>query len=219
MSNNQPDWSKSSQWNEFEWELAMRSSDDFACRYFNLLDQYGDFPGAENYIQAKLDDKLPDYPEDDFMEYEIEDFFEQSEGNEAPNEDSPIFSGIYYETQRSYRVLRQVSIGWCNIFATHLTPEKYLLGTHILYHLGRATAHLASSLADGKYTESLAVHIASGKRAMKQLNEVLGLIAHLPQTVPSDREIRDALHKHLCEVQQEISDHLVRLQTLKPSKK
>ena len=88
MKNNSPDWSKSAQWNEYDWEIAMRSSDDFASKYFHLLNQYGDFPGAEDYILSKLDETACPPSPSSAEDYEIEEFFDSQSSDEEENDEN-----------------------------------------------------------------------------------------------------------------------------------
>jgi hypothetical protein len=54
------------EWNEFDWERALRESDNYAARYFRLLQRFCDLPGADDLITRQLarefnaDQALPD---------------------------------------------------------------------------------------------------------------------------------------------------------------
>lgn len=206
-----PEWSNNKNWTEFDWEMAMRQSDEFASKYFRLLERYGELPGSDDIIIKQLDGATPPLMEE--SDYYVE--FDVDVLNEINEEDDETFEGgFYYENTAVYMLLRQVSIGWCNIYATFLLPDHRRYGVNILFHLGRAMAHLTGSLGDGKY-ENTASYIASGKRAADQINKSIGLVEELTQLRPSYKNVTNAIVKHLCEIQSKIIDHLLMLRTKK----
>jgi hypothetical protein len=201
-----PDWSNNSDWTEFDWEIAMRKSDAFAAQYFDLLEQYGELPGSDEIILKKLKGNPPPLMDDGdyYIEFDPDDL----QDIEEDDEDEDTFdSGIFYENAPSYLLLRQVSIGWCNIYATFLLQEHRKHGVIILFHLGRAMAHLVGALSDGTY-EHPSSNIASAKRALDQVNKTIGYVDQLTQMKSSYKKVTGAINKHLTEVQGKIIDHL-----------
>lgn len=206
-----PDWSNNKNWDEFDWELAMRQSDKFASKYFQLLDRFGDLPGSDDIILKQMGTVTSPLMEENdyYIEFDIDDIHEIEE-----DDDENFEAGFYYENTPVYMLLRQVSIGWCNIYATFLLPEHRKHGVTILFHLGRAMAHLAGSLGDGQY-EQIASNIASGKRAADQVNKSIGEVEQLNQFRPAYKKVTEAINKHLREIHSKIVDHLMLLRTKK----
>ena len=211
MSDNQdyiPEWSENKKWNEFDWEMAMRQSDDFAAKYFTLLERFGDLPGSDDLILKQLSGITP--PLMDESDYYIE--FDAEDIQEIDEEDGETFEeGFFYENTPVYMLLRQVAIGWCNIYATFLLPDHRKYGVNILFHLGRALAHLAGSLGDGQYTGNISANLASGKRAADQVNKSIGLVDELTKLRPNYKKVTDAINKHLREIQSKVIEHLISL--------
>ncbi|MCH2205247.1 MAG: hypothetical protein MK132_05175 [Lentisphaerales bacterium] len=206
---NMPEWSDHKNWTEFDWEMAMRQSDDFASKYFKLLEKYGELPGSDDIILQKIDGKAPILMDDG--DYYVD--FDPEELAEIEEDDDEIFeAGFYYENMPSFMLLRQVSIGWCNIYATFLLPEHRKHGVTILFHLGRALAHLIGSLGDGTY-DPPASHLASGKRALDQVNKAIGFVDQLTTLRPAYKKVTAAINKHLTEVQEKIIDHVYKLKS------
>ena len=204
-----PEWSENKNWTEYDWEMAMRQSDRFASKYFQLLDRYGDLPGSDDIILKQMGGiTSPLMEENDFyIEFDLDDL------QEIDDDDGETFEGgFYYENTPVYMLLRQVAIGWCNIYATFLMPEHRKYGVNILFHLGRAMAHIAGSLGDGQY-ENVASNIASGKRAADQVNKAIGLVEQLNQYRPAYKKVTEAINKHLREIHSKIVDHLITLRS------
>lgn len=202
-----PEWSNNKNWTEYDWEMAMRQSDDFASKYFELLQKYGELPGSDDLILQKLDGKAPVLMDDG--DYYVE--FDPEEMAEIEDDSDEDFSlGLYYENNASFMLLRQVSIGWCNIYATFLLPEHRKHGVTILFHLGRALAHLIGSLGDGNY-EIPASHLASAKRALDQVNKAIGQVDQLTSLRPAYKKVTKAINKHLTEIQEKIVDIVYQL--------
>ena len=207
-----PEWSDNSNWTEYDWEMAMRQSDNFAAKYFKLLEKYGDLPGSEEIILKQLKGQTPPLMEE--SDYYIE--FDSEAILEIESEDNETFEGgFYYENTPVYMLLRQVAIGWCNIYATFLLPEHRKYGVNILFHLGRALAHLSGSLGDGHYENNVSSFLASGKRAANQINMSIGLVDELSKIRPAYCKVTDAINKHLREIQGKIVDHLMELRKKK----
>ena len=205
-----PDWSNNEKWTEYDWEMAMRQSDEFASKYFALLERFGELPGSEDLILQQLDSKTPPplMEDDDFyIELGPDDIEEIEHGDEESFD-----GGFYYENTPVYMLLRQVSIGWCNIYATFLLPDHRKHGVNILFHLGRALAHLIGSLGDGQY-ENPHANIASCKRSLDQINQSIGLVEQLTKLRPAYNNVTEAINKHLREVQSKVVDQLLLLRT------
>ena len=203
-----PQWSDNSNWTEYDWEMAMRQSDNFAAKYFKLLERYGELPGSEDIILKKLKGQTPPIMEE--SDYYIE--FDVEEMREIDSDDGENFEGgFYYENTPVYMLLRQVAIGWCNIYATFLLPEHRKYGVNIMFHMGRALAHLSGSLGDGQYDSNVASFLASGKRAADQINKSIGLVDELSEIRPAYNKVTEAINKHLREIQGKIVDHLMNL--------
>ena len=50
----EPDWDNSHQWNEFEWEQALKNSEESSARFFRLLERFGD-----DFCDPALPDSRP----------------------------------------------------------------------------------------------------------------------------------------------------------------
>ena len=206
-----PDWSQSHLWNEYEWELVMRRSDDFAAEYFSMLKRYSDLPGADELIMDKMEHQSPVPFDEDLYEYEI------NETNDENFDDLPPLESLgeinhsftFFESAPSYSMLRQVSLGWCNIYATFLEKQHRMEGMHVLFYLGRALAHLGGSLGAAGDEEHQASSIASCKRALDQVNKALGKIEQIGEYKPIYKNVTDVLRQHLREIQDKMIDHLM----------
>ena len=198
-----PDWKNSDHWNEFQWEQALKYSDQLATRFFGLLQRYGDLPDAEEFIAAKLGDKaFTEIDEADPYHFEApedwregpddldDDDGEDDEDGDRPgggrggddddDDDDPDSRGkpgdsLFYETSPVFDRARQLSLGWCNIFSSVLRQEDRLWGLKILFGFGRVLSYLSLSIGDGTY-ERLPASLAFGKRAAAQINAILGEI-------------------------------------------
>mgnify|MGYP000633901134 CR=1 FL=1 len=205
-----PDWSESHLWNEYEWELMMRRSDDFAAEYFTMLKRYSDLPGADELIMDKMELTSPVPFEEEHFEYEINTEMESFDDLPSLENLGEAVSGFtFYETAPSYSLLRQVSLGWCNIYATFLEKQHRMEGMHVLFYLGRALAHLGGSLGAAGDEEQSASSIASCKRALDQVNKALGIIEKIGEYKPVYKNVTDVLRQHLREIQDKMIDHLM----------
>ena len=119
----------------------------------------------------------------------------------------------YFETDKSYVLLRQVSIGWCNIFATLLNMEHRPYGVRIIFHLGRALAYYQGALADGIYTKPESF-IAATKRALDNVNKAIGEIDDLGRKRDVYNNVTKSMKGHLRQVHDRMVDHLNKLRTL-----
>lgn len=192
----------SENWNEFEWEKLMRKSDVFAHEYMRLFQRFGDLPGGDALILKELDAiKMPHAPEDDF---EIEAMDDADFEQVTP----------FFEKDSSYILLRQISIGWCNIFATLLNSEHRHHGVQIIFYLGRALAYYQGALGDGKYPQP-ASFIAASKRALNNVNMAIGAIEELGEKRDLYQNVTQSMNAHMRGVHDRMVDHLLHLRKLK----
>ena len=199
---NQPDWKNSEQWNEFQWEQALKYSDHSAARYFRMLDRFGDLPDAEELIAASLGDLGFFEFDDEFSEdWTEEDEFGDGAETEGSDEDSdPIVPGdaMFFEASPLYKRARQISLGWCNIEASVLAKEDHMWGLIILLHLGRLLSYLSLSIGDGTFVRAVA-NIAFGKRSLSQINNILGELQTKSQECPKYAGMFNLVSEHLLE--------------------
>ncbi len=213
------------EWNEYEWEKALRESDEFAHDYFKLLRRFSDLPGANELIAKHLGKHYGDMIADcnmdcdncenqwncDLIAFDDLPHSDENDGEGEPddfdfdfdNEDTSFF----YEHDRSFVTLRQAAIGWCNIYAAILPQEARPTGLKILYYIGRALANLAYSIGDGAYDQP-AASVAFAKRASSQLNKAIGLINQLMVERPRLKKIMMTIRSHLLKANEAILDHL-----------
>ncbi|HCN07866.1 MAG TPA: hypothetical protein DIT01_08025 [Lentisphaeria bacterium] len=199
---NQPDWNNSEQWNEFQWEQALKYSDHSAARYFRMLDRFGDLPDAEELIAASLGDLGFFEFDDEFSEdWTEEDEFGDGAETEGSDEGSdPIVPGdaMFFEASPLYKRARQISLGWCNIEASVLAKEDHMWGLIILLHLGRLLSYLSLSIGDGTFVRAVA-NIAFGKRSLSQINTILGELQTKSQECPKYAGMFNLVSEHLLE--------------------
>ncbi len=209
-------------WSEFDWEQALRDSDQMAERYFHLLKRFSDLPSADELIARRMgpdfdpamldldgaaDYGLPEWPDDDGASQWRDDgaAHDPSDGDDSPEQEQP----LYYETDPVFVALRQNSVGWCNVYAAILPREARDRGLKVLYHLGRALANLAYSIDDGSY-EQPAASIAFAKRSLASLNQALGELDLLIQEHRRLTQLLKTMRKHLIECVDKVVDHLGR---------
>lgn len=206
MDANQPDWDNSEKWDEFQWEQALKFSDDAAARYFRMLDRFGDLPDAEELIAASLGD----YGFFEFEEPYDEDWASENEFDEDQEEDEnePIVPGdsIFFEASPLYQRARQISLGWCNIEASVLAQDDRMWGMVLLLHLGRLLSYLALSIGDGTY-ERADASIAFAKRAMAQINTILGELQAKSQESKKYESMFNLVSERLLETHDMIVTH------------
>jgi hypothetical protein len=215
-----PDWENSDSWDEFEWEQALKYSDHVAARYFRMLGRFGDLPEGEDFIVAKLGDQ-------NFFDFEDADFFvdgawdeddmlgEAEEGDEPENADEPddlLAPGdsLFFETSPVYQRARQISLGWCNIVASVLGDEDRYWGVEMLFHFGRILSFLAISVGDGTF-DCVPRSVAFTKRALYQVNVLLGEIDSKGQECPKYAAMFDLIRDHLMETHDMLVTYLCEL--------
>ena len=209
-----PDWENSYKWKEFEWEEALKFSDDLASRYFQLLDRFGDLPDAEDLIAAKLGEhnfsqfELAEYDDDNFGD--LDDFDEFDKENDLSPGGLEIEPGdsLYFETCPVYQRARQIALGWCNITASVLDEEDRFWGLVNLFYLGRLLSYLSLAIGDGTF-EQLNASVIFTKRALKQINYVLGEVREKEKDKPKYRPIFKFVNRHLLENHDLVVDYLM----------
>jgi len=221
----------SDEWNEFDWEQALRESDEFAVRYFDLLRRFCDLPGADELIARHLGPEFESgFAEDDFdyasfpqslddafglgHEWSVGDAaefdeFEDEDGARLDASAAEVGDALFYEADPAFVNLRQAAIGWCNIYAAILPPEVRVPGLNVLFYVARSLANLAYSIDDGRYDQP-AASIAFAKRSLAQLNHAIGLINQLMAEKPRLRRLLKTLRSHLIRSSDALVDHLQR---------
>jgi len=214
-------------WDEFRWEQALKEGDASAAKYFRLLKRFADLPAADELISDRMGpDFEDDMPDCDFdcdectsrwncefsppLDWEtFNDRDDEDDEDSDSHSDSPPEPGdsLFYETRPAFRSLRQVALGWCNVYAVILPAEGRDKGLKVLYYVGRALAYLSCSIGDGLY-EQPARSIAFGKRALWAVNTSLGLMDDLIADRPQLEKLLSAMRKHLLVARQAAVDHL-----------
>jgi len=223
----------SDNWSEFDWEGALRESDEFANQYFALLKRFCDLPSANELIVRNMG---PDYDQDAF-DFDLEMQMSQDEWNtfrevmsgieEGDGEESKVGDVedhdptdddfLFYETDPVFTSIRQAAIGWCNVYAAILPPEAREQALKVLYYIGRALANLAYSIDDGMY-EQPAASIAFAKRSLANLNDAIGTINLLIKDSPRFEKILIAIRNHLVQGVDRVVDHIQKCRQTKGPK-
>ena len=222
-------------WSEYDWEQYLRESDRYAAHFFGLLKRFCDLPAAREMINQKLErefkGKLLDcnfncencesrwncefstLPPDEAGEPpdgEMEDLVDDFGPEDAPEPRKlPLEPGdpLFYEAHPAFVMLRQTALGWCNVYAAILPADARPLGLKALFHIGRALANLAYSIADGLYAQP-AASLSMAKRSLDQLNTAMGEVQRLRQEKPRLSGVLSAIEVHLMRSQESIEDHL-----------
>jgi hypothetical protein len=210
-----PDWDNSENWEVFEWEEALKYSDNLASRYFRMLERFGDLPDAEELIAAKLG-------EQNFFQFEDNDydeawFIDSCDDNNFGDDtiDGEFDTGdtiepgdsLFYETSPVYQRGRQIALGWCNILASVLRAEDRFWGMTILFQLGRLLSYLSLSIGDGTF-EHVNGSISFAKRAIDMVNRILGEIeSKLRENTGYDAMFK-IVREHLLETHDLLVDYL-----------
>lgn len=214
--NHIPDWDNSDNWQEIEWEHALKYSDDLASRYFVMLERFDDLPNAEELIAAKLGEQnffqLEECGYDDDWDNEISDFntFDDHEDNDLLGFDDKVTRGdsLYFETCPVYSRARQITLGWCNIVSSVLKPEDRFWGISILFNLGRLLSYLSLSIGDGTF-EHLNGSVIFAKRSLQQINFVLGEIRSKTEESPNYKSMFGIVKTHLLENHDLVIDYIL----------
>ena len=221
-------------WNEFDWEAALRDSDASATHYFRLLQRFSDLPGANELISRHMgpefDMNLPDCELDcDSCERRWDcdalagscDWHgdcEEEQSDEAAGADAtPVAEEdsepLFYESDPAFVALRRSAVGWCNLYAAILPPDSRVLGLRVLFHIGRALANLGYSIDDGVY-EQPAGSIAFAKRSLAQINLALGGLNQLMSERTRLRDVLVRIRTDLVAARSAAVDHLQRIRSL-----
>lgn len=212
-----PDWDNSDRWTEHQWEQALKYSDGMAARYFRMLDRFGDLPDAEELIAARLGDQQLFELDDGELDHDWIGANLNTDGD-VPDDDSPEEiayddrtgpgDSFYFETRPVYQRARQVALGWCNILASVLRSEDRFWGLKILFHMGRVLSYLALSVGDGTY-ERASGSIAFAKRALAEVNTILGEIDNKVEETPKYATMFKLIRELLLDNRGLIVNHLV----------
>ncbi len=220
-----PNWEQSDNWEEFEWEEALKYSDHLASRYFRLLERFDDLPDADEVIASNLGDpglfQSLDINESDYWMDDETDFDDLC--NEADEIESLEFveqlrqgDTYYFETSPVFLRARQISLGWCNILASVLKPDDRFWGLKVLFYLGRLLSYLSLSIGDGTY-DQLNGSIIFAKRALQIINLIIGELDL--KSVEHNRYIPifNMVKKHLLEDHDILVDYLIECKNRKHS--
>jgi len=209
VKQNVPDWENSSSWNEFEWEQALKYSDDLASRYFRMLERFGDLPDAEELISARLGDQQLFEVEEPFFDEWFEDDAPDFEEAEEFLLDDRVTPGDswYFESSPVYRRARLTALGWCNILASVLEEKDRFWGMKVLLSLGRLLSYLALSVSDGRY-DRVAGSIAFAKRALQEVNIAYGIIDEFVGANEQYEQMFKLIKKLLLENHDQLVEHL-----------
>lgn len=207
-------------WDEFQWELALRDGDEYAARYFRLLQRFCDLPDSEELITEQLEKEIRQkFPDCDFHcetcphrwecqyanvqdwdagGFDEEDIENDADGDGEEEDRRRIEPGdpLYYETTPVFITLRQTAMGWCNVYAAVLPQEARSVGLKILCHIGRALAYVSYSVGDGLY-EQPGASIAFGKRALGQINAAIGRLLEMTRERPRLEPLTAAVRRQL----------------------
>ena len=220
----EPDWSQSDSWDEFQWEEALKFTDQRMAQYFGLLERFGDLPNAEQFIAERLGDRNAflvgddEAPTDEFPPDDAEDAGPDQEAGEGPNseqepaQEEPVGPGdpFFYETHDAFRSGRTIALGWCNVIASVLNQEDRTWGLQVLFHLSRVLHYLAVSIGDGLY-ERVTCSTAFAKRTLHVLNLVLGELDRKGTESPQYQNMFKFLQKHLFNTRDRVVDLLFEL--------
>ncbi|MDT8391593.1 MAG: hypothetical protein RRC34_13910 [Lentisphaeria bacterium] len=219
-------------WDEFRWEKALREGDIAAAKYFHLLKRFADLPAADELISDRMGpDFEDDMPDCDFdcdtcsdrwqcefappLDWEMaddRDEDDEDDEDEGPEQsEAPLEPGdsLFYETRPVFRSLRQVALGWSNVYAVILPDACRPEGLKVLFNIGRALAYLSGAIGDGLY-EQPARNLAFGKRALAAINTSLGGMDELIQRQPKLKNLLAAMRKHLLVARQGTVDQVQR---------
>jgi len=216
---------ESGNWDEFQWERALRDSDKYAVRYLQLLKRFSELPGGpeliarelESEFEADFDDLGLDQPDTDVEEDWDLDSPEPWEWNSWPDEmddsdsepglESFEDAGLFCDSDPVFVQLRQTALGWCNIYAAILPQELRPKGLKVLFYIGRTLANYAYGLC-GTPDPRPAAAVAFCKRAHNRLDDAIGLIRQMATEKPRLEQLLDAVCKHLLQAREGILSRL-----------
>lgn len=206
-------------WNEFDWERALRESDEQARKYFLLLQRFCDLPGGEELIARQMGAGF----EQAFLDFDFEadwDFdglneeLEGGTGDDANSNGNDDDDVLFYERDPVFSSLRQAAVGWCNVYAAILPEEARRDGLNVLYYIGRALANLSFGVDDGTY-EHPAGSTAFAKRSLACLNRAIATIDRINQENPRYQDLLRTIRNHLVGCTDGLTDHIQRARTTK----
>lgn len=200
------DWQNSADWNEFDWESALKKGDRFAHIYFKMLNRFGDFPDRIPIIEEQLKNELVKDKaliDSDFILASEAALFSE-EFNEGEEEMIDELGAI--EDNPTYMNLKKTSLGWCNIVSSLLRQEDKETGLKILYYLGRCLATIICTLENDRNNSG---NTAFYKRTLFYLNSSIGLLHKLRENYASIAVILDEVIKHLSQIHDETVDALI----------
>lgn len=218
-----PPTDSSENWDEFDWERALRESDRYAARYFQLLRRFYDLPAGNDLIADRMSEGETPDPDCDFdcdnCDFRWNCEFAMSNdwitGTEEDDDELPGFldddeddvDPFHFEKHPVFVQLRQAVMGWCNIYSVMLPPEARARGLQALYQLGRSLATLAYSI-DEDYYQQPAASVAFAKRSLAHLNQGLGLVERISREGPKLQRLMRAIREHLLKVREKMLEHL-----------
>jgi len=208
----------------------LRMNDQFAARYFSLLERFGDLPACDELIMTQLKKEFPaefleslsDYqdkvdlePPDDLDQSNLQDgrSWESPESEEAPPE-MALMRQLDARGRKIAAFIYQCVFDWCNIMAILIPQESAVPGTRIQFFLCRTLGNLHACM------ESLASHeLASAsaycKRVLRFAEISLLLLQQFEKNCPV--QINDLLtvrNKQLALLLKDIKEQLQDCQTL-----
>ncbi len=211
-----PDWENSDNWQEYEWENALKYNDHITSRFFRMMERYGDLPDAEELIATRLGDygmlQFDDFQWDDELYNDTQEIEEpktdiSNETIDSGETDHPD-SYLFYENSPVYQQTRQLTLGWCNIIASALDTEDRFWGVKVLFYFGRLLSYISLSIGDGTF-EQLNGSIILAKRALGQTNEILGEIQSKADKSERYLMMFRIVNDHLLEIHDALVDYLV----------
>lgn len=204
---NELDWRNSSNWNEYDWETALKKGDKFAHSYFKLLNRFGDFPDRMNIIEDQLKSQLQkdqELVDSDFLLASDAALFSEEFSELSEEEVMDELTNI--ENNPTYMNLKKTSLGWCNILSSLLREEDKEIGLKILYYLGRCLATMICTLESKPGSTGSTAFI---KRTLFYLNACIGLLHKLKASHPSITVVLSEVIKHLSQIHDDTVDALV----------
>ncbi len=179
----------------------LQLNDQFAARYFSLLDRFGDLPACDELIMTQLKKEFPaeflesltDYQ--DKIELELPEDFEggnlrDSQINEAIDSGGELPPEMELMKQLDLRgrkiaaFIYQSALDWCNILAILIPPENILLGTRIQFFLSRTLGNLNACM-ESLISHELATAAAYCKRVLRFAEISLLLLQQFEKKCPA----------------------------------
>ncbi len=206
-----PDWDNCDNWTESDWENALKYSDDLASQYFHMLERYGDLPYAEDLIAKKLNDKNMVRCDDVFGDYEW--YIDSKDDDDLVDADfdlgeSQPGDSLFYETSPIYQKASQITLGWCNVLSSVLSPNDRFWGLNVLFYMGRMLSFISLSISDGTY-EHINGNMIFTKRALSLVNQILGKLNSMEKKCSRYSTVFKIVQEHLLECHDLLVDYLM----------